>query len=82
VILTASHFRRHTRAFRNAISLQGWHGAIRANRGTDMKKSKLNIKDLKKNTAIVPLPGEQMRLIIGGQMSQGGTTSDTADTDQ
>ena len=47
-----------------------------------MKKSKLNIKDLKKSTAIIPLAGEQMRLIIGGQRSEGGTTSDTADTDQ
>jgi hypothetical protein len=46
-----------------------------------MKKSKLRIKDLKKTTAMIPLAGEQMRLIIGGQLSDGGTTSDTADTD-
>lgn len=48
-----------------------------------MKKAKLQIRNLKKTTtAIVPLAGEQMRFIIGGSPCQGGTTSDTADTDQ
>jgi len=47
-----------------------------------MKNSKLQIKHLKKTTALVPLAGEQMRFIVGGLPTQGGTTSDTADTDQ
>jgi hypothetical protein len=46
-----------------------------------MKKSKLKIKDLKKTSVMIPLAGEQMRLVIGGQRSEGGTTSDSADTD-
>jgi hypothetical protein len=47
-----------------------------------MKKAKLIIKDLDKATAVIPLAGEQMRLVVGGQRSQGGTTSNTADTDE
>lgn len=48
-----------------------------------MKKSKLNIKELKQTTAITPLAAEQMRFAIGGNFrTVGGTTSDTADTDQ
>jgi hypothetical protein len=56
---------------------------IRVQGGSRMKKSKskLNIKDLEKSTAI-PLTGEQLRLVIGGAKCEGGTTSDTADTDQ
>ena len=46
-----------------------------------MKKSKLVIRDLEKTTVVVPLAGEQLRLILGGARSEGGTTSDTADTD-
>lgn len=47
-----------------------------------MKRAKLQIKDLKRTDAVIPLGAEQMRFIAGGLPTQGGTTSDTADTDQ
>ena len=48
-----------------------------------MKKSKLKIRQLeKKQSAVVAVSDEKLRLVVGGQTPTGGTTSDTADCDQ
>ena len=47
------------------------------------KESKLQIRALDKKAKVTTsLSEEQIRLIVGGVDCRGGTTSDTADTDQ
>ena len=48
-----------------------------------MKKSKLQIRDLAaKKNGLKVLADEQVRLVMGGRETQGGTTSDSVDSDQ
>jgi hypothetical protein len=50
--------------------------------GSQMKKSKLQIRDLaSKKGSIKTLADEQIRLVVGGRDTTGGTTSDSSDTD-
>jgi hypothetical protein len=46
------------------------------------KKSKLQIKELASKKEIKFLADEEIRVVVGGMPTQGGTSSDTADTDQ
>ena len=47
-----------------------------------MKKSKLQIRDLAaKKNSLKTLADEQIRMVVGGEPTTGGTTSDSVDSD-